>query len=112
MSYIEASGPIKNVAINKAAASSSALVAAVTGKKIRVLAAVLSNSDAAQAVTVTFEDDDGVDRIGPLRLLAGDTITLPFSASGWGDTASGKALHILTSTNSQLGGSLVYQEIL
>jgi len=104
----DAAGPIKHAVVAKATADSTAIVALVTSRSIRILAFNLITAGDAVA---TLEDEDGVDLIGPLTLPAYGGIVLPFNGGGWNQTASGKALHLLLDAAVQVGGSITYQEI-
>lgn len=100
----------KRAAISKATATSTALVAAVTGKRIAVYGIFLV---AAGAVVATLEEDDGTDLTGPMTLATGTPVSPPMC-----DeipiliTRTGKALHLLLGTAVQVSGYVVYREIL
>ena len=104
----DANGPIKFAAISETTAASNEIVAAVTGKRIRILGIVLS---AADAVTATIEDEDGNDLIGPLDITADAPIVLPVSGIGYQQTPATKALHLLLGGAVAVGGCITYQEI-
>lgn len=88
--------------------SGTELIAAVTGKSIRILALVISQT---AKVVVTLQDDAG----SPKVLMNFDDITaplvVPFSEAGWGQTASGQALDIGVGGVSTVTGTLVYAEV-
>lgn len=103
-------GGVANAWANVAAGvTDSVLVAAVPGRKIRVLA-VLVNAVDAGAITYTFNSKGGG---------AGTAITPTFEAplnggfaaaegQGWFETLSGEALTITTAAASALGVIVVY----
>ena len=73
---------VKRAAIDAASSGNNTQVAAVTGKKIRVLAVFLTMT--GTAVTIRFEDGaDGTALTGQLGPAAGQTIVLPFNPVGW-----------------------------
>lgn len=86
------------------------VVAAVSGKRIRVLSWYLSNSGAA-ACTVKWQSA-AVDLTGPLSLandVAGSVAQ--FNPAGHFQTAAGAALNITQSGTEQLGGYGSYIEM-
>jgi hypothetical protein len=103
-------GEVKTVVVDAASAAANELVAAVTGKAIRILALALL-SDAA--VDVTIQDDSGspVVLIGPLGDINKVSFVLPFSEEGWGQTTRGQALDMLLGGATQTTGVLVYAEV-
>lgn len=104
-----ATGPVKYAVVNTSTAASNEIVAAVSGKKLRILGLVLLS---AGAVDITIEDEDGTDLIGLLPVAAADSaLVLPVCELGYQETPAGKALHMLLSGAVQTGGSVVYQEI-
>jgi len=107
MSLVDATGPIKYAVINQSAAASNEIVAAVTNRNIRIIGITLV---AAGAVSVTIEDEDGVDLIGLIALAANQHYVLPVHGLGYQQTARGKALHMLLGGAVQVGGSITYQE--
>lgn len=97
----------------KIAASSSGdntLVAAVTSKKIRVLAYKLSG---AGAVNAKFQSGaSGTDLTGLTYIAAaGGGQVAPFNPVGWFETAAGALLNLNLSGAVAVGGELVYVEI-
>lgn len=90
-------------------AASNVVVAAVTGKAIAVLGLQLI---AAGDVTVTVEDSDGTNLIGPMALSSNGGFVFP-PARDWSDipytvTTPGKGLNILLSAAVQVGGAVQY----
>jgi len=107
---LEAGGPIKKAAISESTAASNEIVAAVAGKALRVIGFALT---AASAVNVTLEDEDGAnDMTGAMQLTASNLhLVLPEAGCGWGDTVSGKGIHLLSSGAVAVAGVIIYQEI-
>lgn len=96
----------------KIAASSSGdntLVAAVTSKKIRVLA---YNFIANGTVNAKFQSGAaGTDLTGLKYCVANMGICAPFSPTGWFESASGVLLNLNLSAGVAVGGELVYVEV-
>lgn len=98
----------------KIAASSSGnnnLVAAVTSKKIRVLA---YNFIANGTVNAKFQSDGlgtPVDLTGLKYCVANMGLCAPFNPLGWFESGSGKTLDINLSGGIAIGGELVYAEV-
>ena len=103
-----ADAEVKYAAVTAASSGDNIAVAAVSGKKIRLLACALI---AAGAVNASFRDESG-----PLSGImdfaaAGEGITLPFTEAGWLETTSGEELNINLSGAVGFRGLLVYVEI-
>ena len=95
--------------IDHAASGDNSIVAAVSGKKIRVLALFLV---AAGAVTVRFESGaSGTALTGQSNLVANTGLVLPFNPVGWFETATGVLLNLELSGAVSVDGSLVYVEV-
>jgi hypothetical protein len=84
--------------------ASGALVAAVTGLRIRVHGFAVI---AAGAVSVNLESGT-TDISGIFPLAANGGFVLPFSQVGWADTAPGEALNITLSAAVSCGIQLIY----
>ena len=96
--------------IDAAASNNNTLVAAVTGKKIRVLALFVTMT--GTAVTIRFESGaDGTALTGQMGPTAGQTIVLPFSPVGWFETAAATLLNMELSGAQSVDGALVYVEV-
>jgi hypothetical protein len=83
-------------------------ISATTGKKIRVLGIVLSNLAAGSA---QFQDEAGSPNLlsGVFSVAANSTLILPFTPTGYIDTAAGAALDIATTGTSNVqGGFIIY----
>lgn len=95
--------------IDAASSGDNTLVAAVTSRKIRVLALFLM---AAGTVTVRLESGAGGTALtGQMELTAQNGFTLPFSPVGWLETASGVLLNLELSGAVSVDGALVYIEV-
>lgn len=90
------------------AGGTQTLVAAVTGKKIRVLAMTIGTSAAANV----FELKSGAGGTKVFEAQANITVgfTLPFSAVGWFETAAGALLQLVDVAGSTARVNLVYVE--
>ena len=100
---------IKRAKIDAASSGDNTLVAAVTGKKIRVLAAFFTMT--GTAVTIRFEDGAGGTALtGQMGPPAGQTIVLPFNPVGWFETSDATLLNMELSGSQSVDGALVYIE--
>ncbi len=89
----EAASDIQGVAIEGAATGITALVAAVTGKRIIVVCAILSISGAS---TQTAQFKSGTTALtGALSCVKDRTLVYPYSASGYFRTAKGEGLNLV-----------------
>lgn len=92
--------------IDVASAGDNTIVAAVTGKKIRVLQYALVVS---AATTVIWKS--GTTAItGDMSFAANGGISSSFSPSGLFETAAGEALVLYLSASNPVSGHLVYAE--
>ena len=99
----------KHAAIAAAASGDNTLVAAVTGKKLRVLSLVLL-STANQ--TVAFESGaSGTALTGDMELAADASLVLPFNPEGWFETAAGALLNLELPGTDAVAGCLSYVEV-
>lgn len=102
---------IKTAVINATASGDTQVVAAVAGKKIRLLAyAFVSDT----AVTVKFRDNSAtpVDLTGPMAVAANGGVSYAGGFDSWvGETAAGQALMINLSANANVGGHITYIEV-
>ena len=99
----------KFAAISGATSGNNTLVAAVTGKKIRVLAATFV---AVTAVTVRLEDGAGGTALtGVMSLGATGVLTLPFNPVGWCETTANTLLNMELGGAVQVSGALAYVEV-
>ncbi len=101
--------PQKFAAISGATSGDNTLVAAVTGKKIRVLALYLVP---LSAVTVRFESAAGGTALSGVMSLAEKAMfVLPFNEAGWFETVAAEPLNMELGGNVQVSGGLIYQEV-
>ena len=101
---------IKRAKIDAASSGDNTLVAAVTGKKIRVLAAFFTMT--GTAVTIRFESGAGGTALtGQMGPTAGQTIVLPFNPVGWFETSDATLLNMELSGGQSVDGALVYIEV-
>ncbi len=90
-------------------AATGTLVAAVAGKKIRVLALQMA---AAGAVTVQAKSAAGGTALtGAISLATGVAHVLPFNPVGWFETVAAELLELALGGAVQVSGSLVYVEV-
>jgi hypothetical protein len=83
------------------------VVAAVSGKKIRVLAARLS---AAGTVNTKWQSAS-TDKTGLSYFVANSYAELSYSPVGWFETVAGEALNLNLSASIAVGGMIVYVEV-
>jgi len=100
---------IKSAAIAVATLGANTLVAAVVGKKIRVLAFSLSSGG---VVSAKFTSGASPDLTGLFYLPAvGSSVNQPMSSGGLFETASGALLGLNLSANIAVGGFVSYIEV-
>ena len=102
----------QHAVVSAATMGNNTLVAAVTGKKIRVLAVVLVASGGAN--TVRFESDaDGTALTGQMDIADNGQLVLSYNGEGWfeSDVVS-ELLNLELSAATAVEGCLVFQEIL
>ena len=101
---------VKYAVIDNATAGDNSIVAAVDGKKIRVLSYALV---AAAAVTVRFESGAGGTALtGQMSFAANGGVSCPFNEGGWFETAAGAALNLELGGAVSVDGHLSYIEVL
>lgn len=101
----------KFAVIAAASSGNNAIVGAVAGKKIRVLA---YNFIASGSVNAKFQSDGGgtpVDKTGLKYCVANSGLVAPYCQVGWFETAVGKSLDLNLSGATAVGGELVYVEV-
>lgn len=96
--------------ISVASSGDNTLVAAVTSKKIRVLA---YNIMASAGVNAKFQSGAAGTDLTGLKYFdaAGSGICAPFNPAGWFETATATLLNINLSAAITIGGELVYVEV-
>lgn len=105
---------VKRQARNIAASQTDAVgVAAVAGKKIRVLGLVLHGGDSAgSAVTLNTKPSGSGTAISPVfELGINQSVVLPQSKDGWFETTAGQGLSITTGAGSTTGIQIIYVEV-
>lgn len=106
---LQGASEIKYAAIDAATSGDNTLVAAVTGKKIRVLSVYLV---AAGAVTARFESGaSGAALSGQMSLAANGAVALPFNPGGWFETAAATLLNLELGGAVSVDGGLSYVEV-
>jgi hypothetical protein len=99
----------QRAAVAAAANGNNTVVAAVTGRKIRVLSAVLV---AAGTVAPQFQSGaGGTNLTGAMPMVANGVLTLPFNPEGWFETAAGQLLNLNLSGAILVAGVLSYVEV-
>jgi regulator of RNase E activity RraA len=100
----------KFAVVDAASSGDNTLVAAVTGKKIRVLAGMLTMT--GTAVTVRFESGAGGTALtGQMTPTQGSTITLPYCPVGHFETAAAALLNLELGGAQSVDGYIVYCEV-
>lgn len=101
--------PPQRAVIDHATSGDNTLVAAIAGRKIRVLALFLI---AGGTVNARFESAaSGTALTGQMQLTAQAGFVLPFNPIGWFETVAGELLNLELSGAISVDGSLVYQVI-
>jgi hypothetical protein len=100
----------KYAVVDAASSGDNTLLAAVTGKKIRVLAGSLTMT--GTAVTIRFESGAGGTALtGQMTPTQGQTISLPYCPHGHFETASGTLLNLELGGAQSVDGWLVDIEV-
>lgn len=100
---------IKRAVIDNASSGDNEIVAAVTGKKIRVLSGFIESGG---AVTVRFESGAGGTALtGQMSLAANQNMVLPYNPLGWFETVAGAALNMELGGAVSVDGAIQYVEI-
>ena len=104
-----ANSEIKYAAISGATSGDNTLVAAVTGKKIRVMALAVQ---ATVAVGFRLEDGAGGTALtGVMELPVSAPFVLPFNPVGWCETSAATLLNMELDAATQVSGLLTYTEV-
>ena len=104
----EATGPIKFATISSTASGDTTIVAAVTGKKLRVLVWCLT---AANGVNEAVKFRTATTDITGIISLSSDSVAGAFSPVGHFETVAAELLAINNASAGDVTGYLVYQEI-
>ena len=100
---------VKYAVIDNASSGDNTIVAAVTGKKIRVLAYMYV---CAGTVTVRFESGASGDALtGQKSWIANTGACANFNPAGWFETEEGELLNMELSAAISVDGHLTYIEI-
>jgi len=97
----------KYALIDANSSGNTQVVAAVSGKRIRVVAYALV---ASAAVNVQFRSGSTTNLTGPMRLVEAGGVAHAFEG-GLFQTNVGESLNINLSANVQVGGYVVYEEV-
>ena len=98
-----------SVAVDHATSGNNEIVAAVTGKKIRVLSMLMI---AAGTVNARFESGaDGTALTGQMPLVANSGFSATYNSNGWFETAAGESLNLELSAAISVDGVLNYDLI-
>ena len=100
---------VKYAAIAASASGNNTLVAAVAGKRIRVLALSLSFAGIVNAKFQTAAG--GTDLTGLYYGVANTQVVLPFNEAGHFQTVGGELLNMNLSAAIAVGGHIVYAAI-
>lgn len=99
----------KFATIAAASSGNNTLIAAVSSKRIRVLAAVFMGNG---TVNVKFQDGaGGTDLTGLFYLIANTGACLPFNPAGWFQTSVNTLLNLNLSGAIAVGGCITYVEV-
>jgi hypothetical protein len=97
---------VQYAVIDHAASGDNTLVAAVTGKKIRVVAFLVA---AAGTVTARFESGAGGTALtGQMTMAINSVISAPYNPAGWFETAAAALLNLELSAAVSVDGVLAY----
>lgn len=106
-----AGAPLKHAAIDAASSGNNTLVAAVTGKKIRVHEIVLFNGHTSTQ-TIRFESGAGGTALSGQMILAANGGFAPgWSEKGYFETAAGALLNLELGGATTVDGWLNYTEV-
>lgn len=100
---------VKRAVVDHATSGNNTIVAAVSGKKIRVIAAKLVAGD---AVVVRFESGaSGTALTGQMTCAASQNVDFQFNPHGWFETAAGSLLNMELGGAVTVDGVLLYVEV-
>jgi hypothetical protein len=101
---------VKRAIIDAASSGDNTLVAAVTGKKIRVIFAAFTMT--GTAVTIRFESAAGGTALsGQLTPAQGQSVVWPYNPHGWIETVAGQLLNLELGGAQSVDGVLGYIEV-
>jgi hypothetical protein len=97
---------VQYAVVDYATSGDNTLVAAVTGKKIRVVALAISS---VGALLVRLESGaSGTPLTGQMALAANGTLVWPYNPAGWCETAAAALLNLELSAATSVDGVLGY----
>lgn len=100
---------VKYAVLSAASNGNNTVVAAVTGKKIRVISLWVVS---AGTVTTTWQSGaGGTGLTGAASLVVNTGYVLNHNKDGWFETAAGSLLNLSLSAGIQVSGSLSYVEV-
>lgn len=102
-----AGGGQKFASIDQGSAGTTEIVAAVTGSRIRIMAAVLTGVGSNINVSLKSASTQLTGEISGNASLG---IVLSYNPAGWVQTEAGEAFQI-TSSNGAINGCVVYEEV-
>lgn len=95
-----------------ASATDSVLVAARTGKKIRVLGAVINHASTASDVTFNSKGSGAGTAISPpLGTVTDGGFVIPIEPKGWFETNEGEALTVTTGVGSNTSLIVAFEAV-
>ncbi len=101
---------VKYAVIDAATSGDNTIVAAVTGKKIRVLSGYWTMT--GTLVTIRWESGAGGTALtGQATMLAGHTTVLPYNPHGWFETAASTLLNLELGGAQSVDGAITYCEV-
>lgn len=107
----DASGEIKRAAI-QTSTENTTIVAAVSGKRIRVLALYLNGDGDFDCRFESGTGGTALTGVIPTGAGGNSDLTLPFNPAGWFQTAAGELLNMeQDDTPATVAGVVVYQEV-
>lgn len=98
---------VQRAAVAAASSGDNTLVAAVAGKRIRVLALVLVASGGANSVRLESAAG-GTALSGVMDLVSDGQLVLPYNAAGWCETVAAELLNLELSAATAVAGLLLY----
>lgn len=105
-----ASTGTKRAAVAAITTGDNTLVAAVTGRKIRLMAAVLYPTGGTG--TIRFESGAGGTALtGQMVVAANTEFLLPYNPVGWFETAAATLLNLELTAAGSVSGWIIYEEV-
>lgn len=95
--------------VTSAAGGDVTAIAAVTGKKLRLLGLVLSAPGGANSVRIESSTTSRL--IEQIDLADNETVVLPFTPIGWGETVAGELMNLEISAATLVTAAIVYVEV-